>query len=144
MLVGTTSQQSTLAGAVSQLLALRLESVQVDGPGPKLSLLCASFCLVPWGMRGRSRLGAPGLTWRFACGEAEVLQRPQQRRQVGARNLALHEKSGPGGYVGVSAADGGVNVVGEDRAAWGKGTDGGAGQALEIPDSDGGQRKVSL
>lgn len=32
-------QHSTLTGAVSQPLALCLESVEVDGPGPKLSLL---------------------------------------------------------------------------------------------------------
>lgn len=33
------TQYSTLTGAVSQLLALCLESVQVYGPGPKLSPL---------------------------------------------------------------------------------------------------------
>lgn len=39
---------------------------------------------------------------------------------------------------------GGVNIVSEDVAAWGKGTDWGEGQALETADSDGGQSKVSL
>lgn len=34
--------------------------------------------------------------------------------------------------------------MGEDRATWGKGTDWGEGQALETPDFDGGQSKVSL
>lgn len=56
-------------------------------------------------------------------------------------NLAPHDKSGPGEHAGVSAADGGVKVISEDRAAWERGTDGGEGQSLEIPDTDGGQTR---
>lgn len=56
-------------------------------------------------------------------------------------NLAPHEKSAPGEYARVSAADGGVKVISEDRAAWERGTDWGEGQSLEIPDTDGGQTR---
>lgn len=59
-------------------------------------------------------------------------------------NLAPHEKSAPGEYAGVSAADGGVKVISEDRAAWERGTENlnwGEGQSLEIPDTDGGQTR---